>query len=161
MAVSKAREYILCDLYWLVDADIYKFFDEIPHAQLKKSISRIIPDKLVQKLIFRWIDVGTPKTGLMQKRKGIPQGAIISPFLCNVYLSAFDTYLSNQNLPFVRFADDFIIFTPNKKAAEKALTYTQKKLKKMGLKINERKTRIVESGPHVIFLGRKLPKAKQ
>ncbi|KPA09633.1 reverse transcriptase family protein, partial [Candidatus Magnetomorum sp. HK-1] len=76
MAVSKAREYILCDLFWLVDADIHKFFDEIPHKQLKKSIAKIIPDKSVQKLIFRWIDIGTPKTGLMQKRKGIPQGSI-------------------------------------------------------------------------------------
>ena len=52
--------------------------------------------------------MGTPKTGFMQKRKGIPQGAIISPFLCNVYLSDLDTDLSNHNLPFVRFADDFI-----------------------------------------------------
>jgi len=158
MAVSKAREYILCGLIWLVDSDIYKFFDEIPHSQLKKSLTKIIPDNGVNKLLFSWIDVGTPKTGILQKRKGIPQGAIISPFLCNVYLTEFDRYLSKKNLPFVRFADDFLIFTPDKKAADKALIYAEKCIKKMGLKLNNKKTRIVKSGPNVKFLGKKLPK---
>jgi len=158
MAVSKAREYILCDLTWLVDADIFHFFDEIPHGPLKKVIRNVVPDKQIQKLIYGWIDIGAPKTGLIQKRKGIPQGAIISPFLCNIYLSDFDNHLNRLNLPFVRFADDFLVFTPNQKAAEKAFGAVKNKLKKMGLSLNEKKSRIVKSSPKVKFLGRKLPK---
>jgi len=158
MAVSKAREYILCDLVWLVDADIYHFFEEIPHGPLKKVVRKVVPDTHIQNLISQWIDVGAPKTGLMQKRKGIPQGAIISPFLCNLYLSDFDSYLNRLNLPFVRFADDFLIFTPDQNTAQKVLGVIQTKLKKMGLTLNEQKSRVVKSSPKVKFLGRKLPK---
>ena len=158
MAVSKAREYIFCNMEWLVDADIQKFFDEIPHSKLKKTLTRVIPDSGIVKLIHKWIDVGSTKTGMWQKRRGIPQGSIISPFICNVYLTDFDNFLDTKNLSFVRFADDFLIFNQNKKSAYKALSLAQKGLKKLDLQINEQKTQIIKSGPNVKFLGRKLPK---
>lgn len=158
MAVAKAREYIFCGLHWLVDADIKSFFDQIPHGLLKKELKKLIPDKELMKLIVRWIDVGAPRTGVFGKRRGIPQGGVLSPFMCNVYLTAFDRFLTDRNLPFVRFADDFIVFTPTKADAQTAFQCVKQGLQKLDLAINPQKTRIVRSGPHVVFLGRKLPK---
>lgn len=133
-------------------------FDRIPHRPLIKEVKKIIPDKDAIRLIEKWVDVGTPKTGILGKRRGIPQGGVLSPFLCNVYLTAFDRYLTSYNLPFVRFADDFIIFCPTRPDAVNALECTKTGLKKLDLELNEKKTRVVRSGPKVIFLGRRLPK---
>lgn len=161
MVMKRVMENTNCGYFWLVDADIKSFFDEIPHALLKKKLKKFIPDKELLKLIFQWLDIGAPRTGILAKRRGIPQGGIISPFLCNFYLTQFDQYLSARNLPFVRFADDFLIFTPSKKHARSALAFVEKGLKKLDLKLNERKTQIVPSSPKVIFLGRKLPGKKK
>jgi group II intron reverse transcriptase/maturase len=158
MAVSKAREYVLCGLAWLVDGDIKSFFDRIPHAPLIKEVKKIIPDKDAIRLIEKWLDVGTPKTGILGKRRGIPQGGVLSPFLCNVYLTAFDRHLTSNNLPFVRFADDFLVFCPTRQDADKALAFVKMGLKKLDLEVNENKTKIAQSGPGVVFLGRRMPK---
>ncbi|MBF0140401.1 MAG: hypothetical protein HQL74_08985 [Magnetococcales bacterium] len=158
MAVSKAREHVLCGLEWLVDADIRKFFDWIPHAGLKKVLKQTIPDREILKLVDLWLDVGAPRTGILSRRRGVPQGGVLSPFFCNCYLTAFDRKLAERNLPFVRFADDFLVFTPNKEAAEAALVFVGNVLKKMDLELHPEKTRVVRSGPKVVFLGRKMPR---
>jgi len=67
---------------------------------------------------------------------------------------------SSYNLPFVRFADDFLIFTPSKKAARNALACAAKGLKNLDLQLNNKKTKIAQSGPWLVFLGRRLPKTK-
>jgi len=161
MVMKRVKENTDCGYFWLVDADIKSFFDEIPHGILKKKLKKLISDKELLKLIFQWLDIGAPRTGVLAKRRGIPQGGIISPFLCNFYLTQFDNYLSAGNLPFVRFADDFLIFTPSKKHARSALAFAEKGLNKLDLKLNQRKTKIVPSSPRVIFLGRKLPGKKK
>ncbi|MDD4273324.1 MAG: reverse transcriptase domain-containing protein [Desulfobacter postgatei] len=159
--MRRVRENLDCGYYWLVDADIKSFFDMIPHHLLKKKLKTIIPDRELLDLVFKWLDVGAPRTGILSRRRGIPQGGVISPFLCNFYLTGFDNYLTNNNLPFVRFADDFLVFTPSKKDAVKALACVKKGLKKLDLVLNEKKTRIVPSSPRVIFLGQKLPGKKK
>ena len=160
MALAKARQYVFCGLPWLVDADIRSFFDQIPHGPLRKVLKKIVPDKDVLRLIHQWLETGTPRTGLLRARRGIPQGAVLSPFLCNLYLNEFDWRLSGKNQSFVRFADDFLIFTPDRRAAEAARNFAGQVLERMGLALHPRKTRIVKSGPHVRFLGQKLPKPR-
>jgi group II intron reverse transcriptase/maturase len=159
--MQRVKENVNCGYFWLVDADIQSFFDMIPHSLLKKKLKKIIPDHQLLKLIFQWLDVGAPRTGILSKRRGIPQGGVISPFLCNCYLTGFDQYLTSNNLPFVRFADDFLIFTPSKNHTRLALACAAKGLKKLDLTLNNRKTHIVPSSPRVIFLGRKLPGKKK
>ena len=108
MVMQRVKENLNCGCFWLVDADIKSFFDSIPHHLLKKKLKGTIPDKALLDLIFVWLDVGAPRTGILSKRRGIPQGGVISPFLCNFYLTEFDNYLTGNNLPFVRFADDCV-----------------------------------------------------
>ncbi len=161
MALSKAREYMLCGGSWVVDADIEKFFDTIPHRPLIKMLRQLIGDRELTELLERWLKVGAPRTGFFGKRSGIPQGAILSPLLCNMYLTRFDEYLAGHNLPFVRYADDFLVFAPNKQQARAALSCARQGLTDIGLRLSKRKTRTVKAGPGVTFLGRKLPKLRK
>ncbi len=157
MVMARVREHLKCGWYWLVDGDIKSFFDNIPHGPLKKKLRKALSDRELLSLILQWLDIGAPRTGILARRRGIPQGGVISPFLCNFYLTEFDRHLSAHNLPFVRFADDFLVFTPSKKDAHAARTCVEVGLKKLDLQLHPEKTRIVPSSPKVIFLGRKLP----
>ncbi|WP_415717757.1 reverse transcriptase domain-containing protein [Maridesulfovibrio sp.] len=156
MAVNKTQEFLKCGMNWALDADITKFFDSIPHRQLRKTVKKYVPHGAVQSLIFDWIKTGTPRTGIFQQRRGIPQGSIISPLLCNIFLTPFDNSLSARNLPFVRFADDFVVFTISEKEAIKARKYVDKLLQKMGLELHPQKTRIIPPDKQFIFLGKEI-----
>jgi len=158
MAIAKTKEYIRCGFTWIVDADIQDYFDNIPHKPLLKILKSIICDKNVMNLIKGWLNVGTVRKGYFSQTRGIPQGAVLSPLFCNIYLTKWDNDMSKKNFPFVRFADDFLIFTKNKENAKKAHIYTEKCLSKLNLHLNQDKTRVVSCGPHVTFLGKKLPK---
>lgn len=160
MVLSRVREYMLCGMSWVVDADIRSYFDNIPHKPLIKILKSIIADQEITALIKRWLDAGTAKRGFLSAPMGIPQGAVLSPFLCNIYLTSWDNDMSAKNLPFVRFADDFLVFAKSGASAIKAHSYVGKSLKRLGLMLNEQKTRTVQCGPNVQFLGRKLPKLK-
>ena len=160
MALSRVREYMLCGLSWVVDADIKSYFDNIPHKPLIKILKSIITDREIVALIKRWLDAGVVRRGFLSEARGIPQGAVLSPFLCNVYLTSWDNNMAAKNLPFVRFADDFLVFAKSRAEAIKAYTYVGKSLKRLGLMLNEQKTRVVQCGPNIQFLGRKLPKLR-
>ncbi|RMD71275.1 MAG: Retron-type reverse transcriptase [Gammaproteobacteria bacterium] len=161
MAFAKSCERIRCGLDWLVDADIRSFFDEIPHRNLVKRLRRHIPDDDLCRLMEQWLDVGYAQTHLFALRRGIPQGAVLSPLWCNLYLHQLDMAWHRKNVPFVRFADDFLLFAPDRRGAERAMEWTRKQLAKLELALHPEKTRITRSGPHVIFLGRPLPKVER
>lgn len=158
MALRRVRERIACGLPWLVDGDIRSFFDEIPHRALRKVLKQRIPDRDLLALIDAWLAVGPAQSSIFNTRRGIPQGAILSPILCNLYLHELDQALAARNLPFVRYADDFLLFTPDQKTAEKARQFVSDRLDAMGLELHPEKTRIVLSGPDVVFLGQPLPR---
>ena len=88
MVLSRVREYMLCGLSWVVDADIKSYFDNISHKPLIKILKSLITDREMVALIKRWLDAGTAKRGFLSAPRGIPQGAVLSPFLCNVYLTS-------------------------------------------------------------------------
>ncbi len=92
--------------------------------------------------------------------RGIAQGAILSPLFCNLYLTEFDNRLAEKNIPFVRFADDFLLFSADHAGATKALDYAGRLLHQLGLDLHPQKTKIVRSGPAVVFLGQRLPRRK-
>jgi len=111
-------------------------------------------------LIYRWLDAAVVRRGFISTPKGIPQGAVLSPFLCNLYLTAWDNQLAAKNLPFVRFADDFLVFCESRSQAQKAMTYVAKSLKGLQLTLHPEKTKVARCGPAIRFLGKKLPGLK-
>ena len=105
-ALTRVRERVHIGLYWLVDADIRKFFDSIPHRPLLKVLERFVDDRAAMGLIKRWLHQGAHARSLLSTPRGISQGAILSPLFCNLYLHGFDADLDKAKIPFVRFADD-------------------------------------------------------
>ncbi len=158
MALARTRERVRIGLDWLVDADIRKFFDSIPHKPLLKIIDKFIDDRHAMRLIRKWIAHGAHHGSFLSTPRGISQGAILSPLFCNLYLHQFDTALDKANIPFVRFADDFLLFATTRKQAETAMGFAARQLDQMGLVLHPDKTRVVRSGPETRFLGERLPR---
>ena len=94
------------------------------------------------------------------RRRGLLQGAILSPFLCNVHLDAFDRVLAARDIPFVRYADDFLLFAPDRETAQAAARCAGELLRRLGLRLHPRKTR-VRHAREVRFLGEPLVRGRR
>src|SRR5689334_19554362 len=110
----------------VVDADLSKYFDTIPHDQLMRSVARRIVDKHILRLIKMWLRAPVEETdkdgrkrltGGKQHKKGTPQGGVISRLLANLYMNRFLKYwrLTGQGRRLkahvVAYADDFVILS--------------------------------------------------
>ena len=157
MALRRAREHIACGLHWLGDADIRSFFDSIPIKPLRQRLKGFVKDRELMGLIDQWLELGTSGASFFSTPRGIAQGAILSPLFCNLYLHELDQALQHKSVPFVRYADDFLLFAANEQSAKRALEYAARVLQGIGLELNAEKTRVTCSGPHVEFLGEPLP----
>jgi RNA-directed DNA polymerase len=139
----------------VVDADLSKYFDTIPHRELMQSIARRIVDRQMLKLIKMWLKVPVEErdergnrrmTGGKGSKMGTPQGGVISPVLANIYMHRFlrawrERAKDNQyRARIVNYADDFVIMSRGK--AEPALEWTRWAMGAIGLTLNETKTRL-------------------
>lgn len=110
-------------LVWVVNADIRKCFDRIPHDQLTARLETTILDADLIALIRAWFKVRTTEeTGDSPAPEcGIPQGAPISPLLANIYLHPLDVAMTQRGIPWIRYADDTLCLATNREDAERAL----------------------------------------
>ncbi len=100
----------------MVDADIKSYFDTIDHELLMDFIAEYISDGWVLDIIRSWLTIGVmTEEGREETREGTPQGGVISPLLANIYLHYFDKKMTRRGYKIVRFADDFVILTKNKR----------------------------------------------
>ena len=138
---------------FVLEADIQAFFDNVNWEILFKKIEIILGDDPIVKLIKDWITSDVVFNGIRLKReKGLPQGAVISPLLANLYLDQFDEDLQND-FKLIRYADDFIILCKTKEQAEKALEEVKNALKDLQLELNPTKTRITSFDEGFQYLG--------
>lgn len=152
-AMTRVRERIATGLPWLVDADIRSFFDSVPHRGLRRAFARFESDRELRRLVDGWLAVDAHPASMLGRRRGVPQGTILSPLLCNLFLDELDRYWQRTGIPFVRYADDFLLFAPDQRRAERALAGTRRRLERMGLALHPDKTRVVRASPAVRFLG--------
>jgi RNA-directed DNA polymerase len=137
----------------VVDADLSKYFDTIPHSELIKSVARRVVDRNVLRLEKMWLrapieerdaDETRRTSGGKGNTRGTPQGGVASPLLANIYMNrflkhwrltgcceTFDAYV-------VSYADDFVILSRGH--AAEALAWTKAVMIMLGLTINEAKT---------------------
>ncbi|MFE4525899.1 group II intron reverse transcriptase/maturase, partial [Cytobacillus firmus] len=106
-AVRKAREYISEGYRWVIDMDLEKFFDKVNHDKLMGILASRIQDRLVLKLIRKYLQAGIMINGVVyDAEEGTPQGGPLSPLLSNILLDKLDKELERRGHKFVRYADD-------------------------------------------------------
>jgi RNA-directed DNA polymerase len=142
----------------VVDADLTKYFDTIPHRELMQSVARRICDPPVLRLIKLWLRVPVEErdeggkrrmTGGKSNKQGTPQGGVISPLLANLYMNRFLKFwrLRGCSAAFrahlVNYADDFVILSRGN--AEEALAWTRTAMARLGLILNEAKTSVKDA----------------
>ena len=144
MAIIKALEYFNDGYDWVIDIDLEKFFDNVPHDRLLRMVSDVVKDGNVVSLVNKFLKAGVMIQGNYEDTViGTPQGGPLSPLLSNIMLNKLDKELESRNLHFTRYADDTIILVKSEKAANRvmeSITYFIEK--KLGLKVNMTKTKI-------------------
>ena len=156
-ALREVDELIRQGYSHVVDADLERFFDTIPHAALIRQIEERISDGRVLELIGlflsqdiihgmkRWTPTG-----------GTPQGAVISPLLANIYLHPLDRQMKQQGFRMVRYADDFVVLCRTAQRAQAALEEVKSWVEQNGLRLNAEKTHVGDcrqAGQGFEFLG--------
>src|SRR5690242_4962978 len=147
---------LLCRGYTdVVDADLSKYFDTIPHQDLMRSVARRIVDRHVLRLIKLWLKAPVEESDDDGKRRltggksstcGTPQGGVVSPLLANLYMNRFLKHWratrrgEAHQARIVCYADDFVILS--RKFAAEALAWTRQVMTKLGLTLNDAKTAV-------------------
>ena len=104
--------------YWVIEVDIRKYFDSIPHSELRVILDQRVTDGVIRRMIGKWLKAGVLEDGLLHLvTEGTPQGGVISPILSNIFLHhVLDAWFEKEVRPrligtatLVRFADDFVM----------------------------------------------------
>lgn len=142
--------------YWVLDVDIRKYFDTIPHQQLRAILDRRVTDGVIRRMIDKWLKAGVLENGLLHlATEGTPQGGVISPMLSNIYLhDVLDEWVEIEVKPrmagactLVRFADDFVMTFKNHHDAKRVLDVLGKRFERYGLTLHPDKTRFIDFRP--------------
>lgn len=152
----KAVHRLVCRGYSdVVDADLSKYFDNIPHRELMLCVARRIVDRNILALIKMWLkapveerdgDGGRRMSGGKSSTCGTPQGGVASPLLANLYMNRFLKHwrATGRGEAFratiVNYADDFVILSRGR--ATEAMAWTKDVMTRLGLTLNEAKTSI-------------------
>jgi len=157
-AIRKVHELLCAGYTDVVDADLSKYFDTIPHCQLIHSVARRIVDREILRLIKAWLKVPVEErdekgnrrmTGGKSTTRGTPQGGVVSPMLANLYMNRFLKYwrITERGKAFqahvITYADDFVILT--QRHAIEAQNWTREVMTCLGLTLNETKTKLREA----------------
>jgi RNA-directed DNA polymerase len=131
---------------WVVETDIADCFSAIPHDRLMQAIQERVCDQSVLKLLRATLRAGVMESGTVRHPDtGTPQGGVISPLMCNVYLHRVDREWDTRAFGvLVRFADDLLVMCKSAQQAQAALARLRVLLADLGLAPKEAKTRIVE-----------------
>jgi group II intron reverse transcriptase/maturase len=153
-ALRRAQKTVDAGYKYVVDLDLERFFDTVNHSKLIEILSRTIKDGRVVSLIHKYLRSGVMDRGVFEvSEEGTPQGGPLSPMLSNIMLNELDKELESRGLPFVRYADDAMIFCKSKRAAQRVKESITRFIEgKLFLKVNREKT-IVSYVRGVKYLG--------
>lgn len=158
-AIEAVAKYVNYGCTQVIDADLKRYFDSIPHEKLMEVIARRISDVWILRLIRWWLKAGVMENdGLTYSDMGTPQGGVISPLLANIYLNELDRLWTERGYNsiryeahLVRYADDMVILC--RKDAGRYYAEFKQEIERLGLELNEAKTRVVDAREGFDFLG--------
>ena len=157
-AIRKVHNLLCRGFTAVVDADLSKYFDTIPHDALMKSVARRIVDRHLLRLIKLFLKVpveddegqgGRRMSGGRQPTRNAPQGGVISPLLANLYMNRLLKHWRTigrdgvWQAQIVSYADDFVILFRH--SVVPALKWTHDVLTRLGLVLNEDKTKLCDA----------------
>jgi retron-type reverse transcriptase len=173
-AIEKVQSYISSDYSWCLKADIIDYFGNVDVERLLGDFiyPALAPDEslntLIKNAFLQEVKIEESVRKILAENgedvtkylinNGLPQGSILSPLFSNVYLSSFDTEVSDDGLIVIRYVDDFIIMSKSKDEAIAAYKSVANKLDRLGLKIhdlNSQKT-VIQETDDITFLGIRL-----
>jgi group II intron reverse transcriptase/maturase len=140
---------------WISDADIRGFFDHVCHERLVELLRKRIADPQLLTLIQRFLQAGVMIEGRREETdEGVPQGAVLSPLLANVYLHyVLDEWFQRDVTPrlrgeayIIRYADDFICAFEEESDARRFQDVLPKRLARFSLELAEDKTQLLRFG---------------
>ncbi|MFC7693930.1 group II intron reverse transcriptase/maturase [Paeniroseomonas aquatica] len=138
---------------WVLDIDIRRYFDTIPHDQLRSFLDRRVTDGVVRRMIDKWLKAGVLESGsLTYATEGTPQGGVISPLLANIYLHyVLDEWVAMVVEPrlkgrhtLVRYADDFVMAFEDHLDAKRVFHVLGQRLNRYGLTLHPEKSRFID-----------------
>ncbi|WP_405364549.1 group II intron reverse transcriptase/maturase [Kitasatospora sp. NBC_00039] len=146
-AVGKCRERCW-KRDWVVEFDISQFFDSVPWDLLVKAVEAHTDAVWVKLYVQRWLEapLAMPDGTLLERERGTPQGAPVSPVLANLFLHyAFDTWMTREfpTIWFERYADDAVLHCVTERQARQVLAALTDRMAEVGLQLHPAKTRIV------------------
>ena len=134
---------------WIVDADLRRYFDTIPHAPLMQRVAEQVADGRMLALLEAFLTQHVMEgLSTWTPDEGSPQGAVISPLLANIYLNPLDHALAAAGVEMVRYADDFVLLCRAEADARRALALVAEWTMAAGLTLHPDKTRIVDAAHH-------------
>lgn len=154
-AMDEITDVLLKGHIQVIDADLSKYFDTIPHYKLQRAVAERVADSCLLSLLTQWLKMRVIKvtggkeviiSGGKKARKGTPQGGVISPLLANIYLNILDRIWDRNQLAekykarIIRYADDLVILCAGD--TQQPYTILQSVLTKLNLRLNEDKTQI-------------------
>lgn len=152
-AIREVHEAVCAGYTDVVDADLSKYFDTIPHPELMKSVARRVVDRHMLRLVKMWLKAPIEErderghrklTGGKNSKAGTPQGGVASPLLANIYMHRFLRYWEQEGkggrfrAKVINYADDFVILSRGH--AAEALEWTRGVMGRLKLTLNEAKT---------------------
>jgi group II intron reverse transcriptase/maturase len=145
-ALKAASAYVKSGKQWVVDIDLAKYFDQVNHDILMSRLARVIGDKVLLKLIRRFLQAGMMVHGIvMERQAGTPQGGPLSPLLSNIMLNELDWELESRGHTFCRYADDCNIYVGSEEAGRRVMESVKQFLAtKLKLQINEAKSGVAQ-----------------
>jgi len=130
----------------VVDADLRKFFDTIPHDRIMEGVKAKVADSKIWELIEGYLNQEVMETAKRwTPEQGTPQGAVLSPLLANISLDPLDHLMAGKGYEMVRYADDFVVMCRTQAEAEQALAVVRSWADQAGLALHPDKTHIVDA----------------
>ena len=161
-AIAEAKKHLAEGYVWTVDVDLSKFFDRVNHQRLLNRLSQRVQDGRILQLVHRMLkaQVVLPDGTRIATDEGTPQGGPLSPLLSNLVLDELDWEFERRGLRFVRYADDFSVFTRSERAGRRVMDSVRRFIEgRLRLVVNEAKSSV--TGPNdLTFLGFRLSKSE-